>query len=43
MELPRAVVRSEGVTALIAAHDAQPVELADRVPKLWDGAIFQDR
>ncbi|MFE2431026.1 hypothetical protein ACFXJ5_30325 [Streptomyces sp. NPDC059373] len=43
MELPRAVVQSEGGTALLAAHDAQLVELADRVPELRDGRILQDR
>ena len=31
MELLRAVVRSEGVTALVATHDSQLLALADRV------------
>ncbi len=31
MQLLRAVVRSEGVTALVATHDPQLMELADRV------------
>jgi putative ABC transport system ATP-binding protein len=43
MELLRAVVRSEGVTALVATHDAQLIELADRVLELRDGRIIQDR
>ncbi|MEV6792231.1 ABC transporter ATP-binding protein [Streptomyces sp. NPDC051320] len=39
MELLRAVVRSEGVTALVATHDAQLLGLADRVLELRDGHI----
>jgi putative ABC transport system ATP-binding protein len=39
MELLRAVVRSEGVTALVATHDAQLLALADRVLELRDGQI----
>ncbi|MEW2387184.1 ABC transporter ATP-binding protein [Streptomyces venezuelae] len=39
MELLRAVVRSEGVTALVATHDAALLDLADRVVELRDGAI----
>ncbi|GAA3378114.1 ABC transporter ATP-binding protein [Streptomyces sannanensis] len=41
MELLRAVVRSEGVTALIATHDAQLLGLADRVLELHDGHIVE--
>jgi putative ABC transport system ATP-binding protein len=40
MELLRAVVRSEGVTALVATHDAQLLALADRVLELRDGRII---
>ncbi|MCX4547672.1 ABC transporter ATP-binding protein [Streptomyces sp. NBC_01387] len=40
MELLRAVVRSEGVTALVATHDAQLLDLADRVLELSDGQII---
>ncbi|WP_055586637.1 ABC transporter ATP-binding protein [Peterkaempfera griseoplana] len=40
MELLRAVVRSEGVTALVATHDQQLMELADRVVELGDGRIL---
>ncbi|SDL74226.1 ABC transporter ATP-binding protein [Streptomyces wuyuanensis] len=43
MELLRAVVRSEGVTALVATHDAQLLGLADRVLALSDGRIAEDR
>ncbi|MEU2163739.1 ABC transporter ATP-binding protein [Streptomyces chengbuensis] len=43
MELLRAVVRSEGVTALVATHDAQLLGLADRVLALSDGEITEDR
>ncbi|WP_372482036.1 ABC transporter ATP-binding protein [Streptomyces fuscigenes] len=39
MELLRAVVRAEGVTALVATHDAQLLGLADRVLELDDGHI----
>ncbi|WP_432075051.1 ABC transporter ATP-binding protein [Streptomyces wuyuanensis] len=42
MELLRAVVRSEGVTALVATHDAQLLGLADRVLALSDGEIAED-
>ncbi|SEG07247.1 putative ABC transport system ATP-binding protein [Actinacidiphila yanglinensis] len=43
MELLRAVVRSEGVTALVATHDAQLLALADRVLELRDGRIVDAR
>src|SRR3954463_2878020 len=39
MELIRAVVRSEGVTALVATHDSQLLAPADRVLELRDGCI----
>ncbi|MFI8260011.1 MULTISPECIES: ABC transporter ATP-binding protein [unclassified Streptomyces] len=39
MQLLRAVVRSEGVTALVATHDPALIELADRVVELRDGRI----
>jgi putative ABC transport system ATP-binding protein len=39
MSLLRAVVRSEGVTALIATHDPMLIDLADRVVELRDGRI----
>jgi putative ABC transport system ATP-binding protein len=39
MELLRAVVRSEGVTVLVATHDAQLLSLADRVLELRDGRV----
>lgn len=41
MELLRAVVRGEGVTALVATHDAALLDLADRVLELSDGAIVE--
>ncbi len=40
MSLLRAVVRSEGVTALIATHDPMIIELADRVVELRDGRLL---
>ncbi|WP_315987499.1 ABC transporter ATP-binding protein [Actinomadura sp. HBU206391] len=39
MRLIGAVVRSEGVTALVATHDPQLLSLADRVLELHDGAL----
>ncbi|MFF3695988.1 ABC transporter ATP-binding protein [Streptomyces sp. NPDC002221] len=39
MELLRAVVRSEGVTALVATHDTQLLGFADRVLELGDGQL----
>ncbi|KOG37750.1 ABC transporter ATP-binding protein [Streptomyces resistomycificus] len=41
MELLRAVVRSERVTALVATHDANLLDLADRVLELGDGEIVE--
>ncbi|MET7516003.1 ABC transporter ATP-binding protein [Streptomyces sp. NPDC005480] len=41
MELLRAVVRSEHVTALVATHDAALLDLADRVLELRDGEITE--
>ena len=39
MALLRAVVESEGVTAVVATHDAVLMELADRVLAISDGRI----
>ena len=39
MRLLRAVVRSEGVTALVATHDPTLIDLADEVLQLEDGKI----
>jgi putative ABC transport system ATP-binding protein len=39
MRLLRAVVRSEGVTALVATHDPVLIDLADSVLNLEDGRI----
>jgi putative ABC transport system ATP-binding protein len=39
MRLLRAVVRSEGVTALVATHDPVLIDLADEVLHLQDGQI----
>ena len=39
MRLLRAVVRSEGVTALVATHDPALIDIADRVLNLEDGHI----
>ncbi|MEV0969336.1 ABC transporter ATP-binding protein [Microtetraspora glauca] len=42
MQLLQALVRSEGVTALVATHDPKLITLADRVLELHDGAIMQE-
>ncbi|MCF6469543.1 ABC transporter ATP-binding protein [Nonomuraea sp. MG754425] len=39
MELLRALVRSEGVTALVATHDPSLMTLADRVLEINDGVV----
>ena len=41
MRLLRAVVRSEGVTALVATHDPALLDIADSVLQLEDGRITQ--
>ncbi|MCY0943160.1 ABC transporter ATP-binding protein [Streptomyces antarcticus] len=41
MGLLRAVVRSEGVTVLVATHDPVLIELADRVVELRDGRVVE--
>nr|WP_079154555.1 ATP-binding cassette domain-containing protein [Streptomyces subrutilus] len=42
MRLLRAVVRGEGVTALVATRDPALIELADRVVELRDGRIVDE-
>jgi putative ABC transport system ATP-binding protein len=39
MELLLSVVRSEGITALVATHDEALIDLADKVIVLADGAV----
>jgi putative ABC transport system ATP-binding protein len=39
MELLRVLVRSEGVTAIVATHDTMLIDLADRVVELRDGSV----
>ncbi len=39
MSLLRSIVQSEGLTAIIATHDAMVIDLADRVIGLEDGRI----
>ncbi|MET8986034.1 ABC transporter ATP-binding protein [Nonomuraea wenchangensis] len=41
MELLRALVRSEGVTALVATHDPSLITLADRVLEISDGVVHE--
>ncbi len=42
MALLRRIVRSEGVTAVVATHDPMLIDLADRVVRLSDGRIESD-
>ena len=42
MTLIRALVRSEGVTAIVATHDPILIELADRAIELRDGELLSD-
>ncbi|HSM38851.1 MAG TPA: ABC transporter ATP-binding protein [Candidatus Limnocylindrales bacterium] len=42
MALLRGLVRSEGVTAVVATHDPAMIDVADRVLELRDGRIVQD-
>jgi putative ABC transport system ATP-binding protein len=39
MTLLRSIVRSEGLTAIIATHDPMLIDLADRSVELRDGRI----
>ncbi len=39
MALLRSIVRSEGVTAVVATHDPLLLDLADRVVEIADGRI----
>ena len=41
MHLLRAVVRGEGVTAIVATHDPVLIEVADRVIELRDGELVE--
>jgi putative ABC transport system ATP-binding protein len=40
MSLLRTIVRSEGLTAVIATHDPLLIDLADRVVELRDGRLI---
>jgi ABC-type lipoprotein export system ATPase subunit len=40
MTLLRAIVRSEGVTAIVATHDPVMLDVADRVVELRDGRLL---
>lgn len=42
MELVRALVRSQGVTAVVATHDPLLIDVADRVIELRDGRVIAD-
>jgi putative ABC transport system ATP-binding protein len=41
MLLLRDVVRTEGVTAIVATHDPVMLDVADRIVELRDGALFE--
>jgi putative ABC transport system ATP-binding protein len=42
MLLLRDVVRTEGVTAIVATHDPVMLDVADRIVELRDGELFED-
>jgi putative ABC transport system ATP-binding protein len=42
MRLLQHVIRSEGVTAIVATHDSMLIDLADRVIELRDGSVVDD-
>ncbi len=42
MTLIRALVKTEGVTAIVATHDPMLIDLADRIIELRDGEIVDD-
>jgi putative ABC transport system ATP-binding protein len=39
MEVVRGLVRSEGVSAIVATHDPLLLDIADRVVELRDGRV----
>jgi putative ABC transport system ATP-binding protein len=41
MSLLRAIVRTEGLTAVVATHDPLLIDLADRVIELRDGRVIE--
>ena len=43
MTLLRSIVRTEGVTAIVATHDPVMLDVADRVVELRDGKLTETR
>ena len=43
MLLIRSIVRTEGVTAVVATHDPMMLDVADRVVELRDGRLSETR
>ena len=43
MQLLQELMRTEGMTAIVATHDPTLIDLADRVIELRDGAVVDDR
>jgi putative ABC transport system ATP-binding protein len=43
MVLLQQLIRSQGVTAIVATHDPMLIDLADRVIELQDGRVVDDR
>ena len=41
MLLLRSIVRTEGVTAIVATHDPMMLDVADRVVELRDGTLIE--
>jgi len=42
MVLLQGLMRSEGITAIVATHDPALIDLADRVIELRDGRVVED-
>lgn len=42
MVLLQQLMRTEGITAIVATHDAMLIDLADRVLELADGRVIAD-
>jgi putative ABC transport system ATP-binding protein len=42
MLLLRDVVRTEGVSAIVATHDPVMLDVADRIVELRDGELFEE-
>jgi putative ABC transport system ATP-binding protein len=41
MVLLRSIVRTEGITAVVATHDPMMLDVADRIVEMRDGALIE--